>query len=100
MLGDYAPLGPQVFREYLISGGVQRRRFWYTCLYIFSGHVIKTSDPGHQRSGHQVTSSDLTPEKSLNAHFSYTGCPIPLKLSAIDIRTSIYRLHISEFRYT
>ena len=28
--------------------------------YIFSAHVVKISDPGHARSGHQVTSSDLT----------------------------------------
>ena len=29
----------------------------------FHAHVIKVSDPGHSRSGHQVTSSDLTSEK-------------------------------------
>ena len=54
---------PQVFREYLKNGGAQRRRFWYTCSYIISAHVVKISDLGRSRSGHQVTSSDLTSEK-------------------------------------
>ena len=58
----YAP-PPQVFREYLKNGGAQRRRFWYTCSYIISAHVVKISDLGRSRSGHQVTSSDLTSEK-------------------------------------
>ena len=40
----------------------QRRRFWYTCLCTLSAHVVKTSDPGHSRSGYQVTSSDVTSE--------------------------------------
>ena len=51
-----APL--HVFREYLKSG-----RFLHACSYIFSAHVVKISDSGHSRSGHQVTSSDLTSEK-------------------------------------
>ena len=54
---------PQVFRKYLKNGGAQRRRFWYTCSYIISAHVVKISDLGRSRSGHQVTSSDLTSEK-------------------------------------
>ena len=33
---------------------------WHTLPYIFSAYVVKISDPGHVRSGHQVTSSDLT----------------------------------------
>ena len=49
-------------------------------------------------SGHQVTSSDLTSE-SLNVRHSYTDKPIALKLSAIDIRDSIYTMFISEFWY-
>ena len=40
------------------NGGAQRRRFWCTCSYIFFARVLKVSDPGHSRSGHQVTSSD------------------------------------------
>ena len=28
--------------------------------YIFSVYVVKISDSGHARSGHQVTSSELT----------------------------------------
>ena len=35
-----------------------------TCSYIFPAHFVKISDPGHSRSGHQVTSSDLTSEKN------------------------------------
>ena len=34
--------------------------FWHTLSYIFSAYVVKILDPGHARSGHQVTSSDLT----------------------------------------
>ena len=49
-----------VFREYLKNGGAERRRFWYTLSYINSTHVVKISDQGHSRSGHQVTWSDLT----------------------------------------
>ena len=37
--------------------------FLYTCLYIFSAHVVKIAELGRSRSGHQVTSSDLTSEK-------------------------------------
>ena len=44
------------------NGDTERRRFWHTCLYIFSTHVVKSSDPGRSRSGHQVTSSNLTSE--------------------------------------
>ena len=44
---------------------VRKRRsgvhpFWHTCLYICSAYIVKVSDPGHSRSGHQVTPSDLT----------------------------------------
>ena len=52
----------QVFRECL-KKVFREYRFWHTCVYIFSAHVVKTSDQGHSRSGHQATSSDLTSEK-------------------------------------
>ena len=47
----------------------------------------------------QVTS----PQKSLNARHSYTECPITMKLSAINIRISIYKIlswnfHIGDSR--
>ena len=29
----------------------------------FSAHVVKSTDPGHSRSGHQVTPNDFTSEK-------------------------------------
>ena len=45
------------------SGLSQISRFWLACSYTFSAHFVKISDPGHWRSGHQVTSSDLTSEK-------------------------------------
>ena len=32
-----------------------RRRFWQTYSYSYSAHVVKLWDPGHSRSGHQVT---------------------------------------------
>ena len=32
-------------------------------VHIFFAHTVKISDSGYSRSGHQVTSSDLTPEK-------------------------------------
>ena len=84
---------PQVFRNCLKNGGAYLRRFWHTSSYIFSAHV-KISDPIHSRSGHQVT-SHLTSEK-MNA-LSYTESPITLKLSAIDIRNSIYKMSILKF---
>ena len=63
VLGGFTP-PPQAFREYLKKNGrAASRRFWYTCLCIFSAHVVEISDPGHSRSGHQVTSIDITSEK-------------------------------------
>ena len=53
------PAGGGVVENPPPSGGA-RRRFWHTLSYIFSAHVVKISDPGHAKSGHQVTSSDLT----------------------------------------
>ena len=50
---------------------------------------------GHVTRSLQVTS----PQKSFNARHSYTECPITLKLSAIDIRTSIFKIYTSEFWY-
>ena len=41
----------------------QRRRFGHTLSYIFSAYVVEIVDPGHARSGHHVTSSDLTSQK-------------------------------------
>ena len=44
--------------------GAERRHFWHIySSYLFSANVVKSSDPGHSRSGHQNTSSDLTSEK-------------------------------------
>ena len=44
----------------------QRRRappsFGHLLIH-FSAHIVKISDPGHSRSGHKITSSDLTSEK-------------------------------------
>ena len=45
------------FRKYL------KNTFWHTYSFIFSAYVVKMSDTGPSRSGHQVTSSDLTSEK-------------------------------------
>ena len=58
--GCWEPPPPSVFSRLSKNGGAARRRFWHTLSYIFSAHVVKISDPGHARSGHQVTSSDLT----------------------------------------
>ena len=38
-------------------------------------------------------------QKSLNARHIYTDSPITLKLSAIVVRNSIYKMYISEFWY-
>ena len=94
--------GPRVFEHHLrffsqISQkrrGARRRRSWHTCSYIFSAYILKIVDPGHSRSGHQVTSSDLTSE-SLNARHRYTEWLITLKLSPIDIRNNTYKMFIS-----
>ena len=58
---DIRPAGgllrtPSVFSILSKNGGC----FWHTLSYIFSAHITKMSNPGHARSGHQVTSSDLT----------------------------------------
>ena len=65
----------------------------HTLSYIFSAHVVKLLDPDHARSGY-VKWPHLI--KSLNAGQSYTDWTIALKLSAIDIRTSVYETYISE----
>ena len=67
--------------------------------YIFSAHVAKNLDPGHSRSGRQVTSSDLTLEKNLNARHTYGDWTTALKLSEIDTSSSIYKMLILEFWY-
>ena len=38
--------------------------FWHTCSYISFAHVVNISDQGLSRSGHQVTSSDLTSKQN------------------------------------
>ena len=57
----------------------------------FRPRPLKDRSPGHVKWPHLI--------KSLNARHSYTECPIILKLSGIDIRTSIYKMNISEFWY-
>ena len=61
-LRRFRPLGHGGGRGRRLSkkGGAVCRHFWHTLSYIFSAHVVKIADPGHARSGHQVTSSDLT----------------------------------------
>ena len=79
---------PQVFRRYsppfLAHLG---------CSYVISTHVVKISDPGHLKS------SDLTSEKvwMFAIASSNDRSVITLKLSPIDIRTSIYKMYLSEF---
>ena len=41
----------------------ERWRFWSICSCIFFAQLVKIWDPGHSRSGHQVTIDDLTSEK-------------------------------------
>ena len=38
--------------------------FWNILSYIVSAHVVNISDQSHSRSGHQITSSDLTSVKT------------------------------------
>ena len=54
---------PQVFRQIAGKRLAERRNFWHSCSYIFPSYFVKISDPGHSRSSHQVTPSDLTSEK-------------------------------------
>ena len=68
-------------------------------LFIHFFALVKVSDPGLSRSGHQVTTSDLTSEK-VWIHVVATPNDRPLsKLPAIDIRNSIYEMFISQFWY-
>ena len=92
--GAFTP--PQVFRKYIKNGGRQRRRFRHTCLYILSAHVknfrprsLTVRSPGHVKLPYL--------RKSLNARQSHSECAIILKLSEVDIRTSIYKIFISNF---
>ena len=57
----------------------------------FRPRSLKVRSPGHVKWPHL--------RKTLNVRHSYTEWLITLKLSAIDIRTSIYETYISEFRY-
>ena len=78
---------PVVFREHLKNGGC----FWHTLSCIFSAHV-KIVDQGHLRSGHQVTSSDLTSYKVSTSSICYIERPTSLKLSAIDKGNNMYTI--------
>ena len=68
-----------------------------TSLYIFCTQVVKFQTQvaqGQVTRSRQVTS----PKKVVMLVIdTYTECPIILKLSVIDIRTSIYNMFISEF---
>ena len=57
----------------------------------FGPRSLKVRSPSHVKWPHL--------RKSLNVRHSYTEWPISLKLSAINIRTSIYETYISEFWY-
>ena len=59
---------PHVSRRYIKNGGAV---FGTPVRYISSPNIVKISDPGYSKSGHQVMSSDLTSE-SLNARVSHT----------------------------
>ena len=57
---------PPFISRLLENSGTQRRGFWHTLSCIFPAHVVRISDPGHVRAGHQVTSSEVTsPYKKL-----------------------------------
>ena len=88
------------FCRYLKNSSTDHRRFsLYTCSYIISPHVVKLLDIGRSRSRHPVMSSDLNSGK-VWILVIYTKCPITLKHWAIDICTSIYKMYISELRYS
>ena len=59
-------LPPWGFSRQLKNGGVQRRRFLHSCSDNSSATFLKILGPGHQRSGHQVRSSNPTSEKNDN----------------------------------
>ena len=61
---DYTYLIPILFEAILsfalMSEVVENTlRFWHILSYISSAYIVTISDPGHARSGHQVTPSDL-----------------------------------------
>ena len=70
--------------------GIHVHTSFLTC-ENFRPRSLKVRSPGLVKLPHL--------RKSLNAHHSYTECPITLKLSVIDICTSIYKMLISEFLY-
>ena len=62
--------GPGVFEHLLVFLTIYKKRrlgaipFLVHLLILLSAHVVKKkSDPGHSRSGHQITESDLTSEE-------------------------------------
>ena len=67
--------GPLRLFAYISKTATSAAVFCTPVLTSFSEYVVKIVGPGHSRSGHQVTSSDLTSEKSLNARHSYTDWP-------------------------
>ena len=44
--------------------GRSAAKFWYALSYIFFAQGVKISNPGHLKSGHQITSNDTTSEKA------------------------------------
>ena len=57
---------PEVFFAIAKKRRQQRRRFLHSCSDNCSATFLKILGPGHQRSGHQVRSSDPTSEKLYN----------------------------------
>ena len=72
-------------------GAWQRRDFWHIWSCIGPAHVMKILDPGHSRSGYQVTLSGIALSK--------------VTMSATDTQKSrsliksMYKVFISEFSY-
>ena len=81
---------------------ISKMAFWHTCLNInifrtccanlnCKPRSSKVWSRGHVKLPHL--------RKRFNARHSYTDRTITLKVSASDIRNSIYKMYISEFRY-
>ena len=70
--------------------------FLHSCSDNCSATFLKILGPGHQRSGHQVRSSDPTSEK-INNRVTATVVEKDLKLSGFGILPSTYNLYISDF---
>ena len=81
---------PEFFFAVAKNGVALRRRFLHSCSDNCSATFLKILGPGHQRSGHQVRSSDPRLRKTLQSRHGHSGGEKDLKLSGFGILPSTY----------